>query len=308
MKHFSDNLIDSVNNKNNPCIVGLDTRYEDIPEFIFNDLANDDRTTRNSNAMLKFNKILIDLISDKIPIIKVNIAFYERLGIAGLKVFNETINYAKELGLLVIGDVKRMDIASTNSSYAQAYLENHVENVNNNYASVDSITSSIFLGMDSIDPFFDLCKKNNKGVFFLIKTSNKGSSDFQDKQLSNGRKLYEEMAQRLFEISQQDLGEYGYSSLGAVVGATYPDEAKVIRRILKNSILLVPGYGKQGGKASDLINYFNDDGLGAVINSSRNIIHNNYQKNISESDFVKVIEKNVKDMIEDIRNIFNYSK
>lgn len=307
MIHFADTLIEAVNAKSNPCIVGLDTRYEDIPDFIYDEVINENKILRNSAAVSKFNKIIIDLICDKIPIIKVNIAFYERLGIAGLKAFNETVNYAKTKGLVVIGDVKRMDISSTNSAYAQAYLENYADNSDNNFASVDSITSSLFFGLDSVDPFFDLCKKNKKGVFFLIKTSNKGSADFQDKQLANGNKLYEEMAQRLYEISLQDIGEYGYSSLGAVVGATFPEEAKIVRKILKKNILLVPGYGKQGGKASDLINYFNADGLGAVINSSRNIIHNNYKKNITSSDFSNIIEKNVQEMIEDINGIFRHS-
>ncbi len=262
---FVDKLIDKIIEKKNPSVVGLDPRINLVPDYIKEKYYNEfeDKILAETQAILEYNKIIIDAIKDIVPSIKPQIAFYEAYGIEGLKVFKETIEYGKRNGLVIIADVKRGDIGSTAEGYASAFFTDK-------FVEVDSVTLNPYLGEDSIVPFMNYCK-DDKGVFILAKTSNKSSKDLQDL-VSDDKKIYEIMGELINKWGSSYIGKYGYSSVGAVVGATYPEEMDVLRKIMNKTYFLVPGYGAQGGTAKDVINCFNDDGLGAVVNSSRGII------------------------------------
>lgn len=269
-----DRLIKQIKAKNNPSVMGLDPRIEHIPEFIKAEAFN--KYGKNlkgaAQAVLEFNKRLIDSTSDLIPVIKPQIAFYEVFGEEGIKVFKETCEYGKAKGLIVIGDVKRGDIGSTAEAYSTAYLgRSRIEAKEEPVFDLDFITVSPFLGEDSIMPFLDKCIKYNKGIFLLVKTSNKSSGDIQDLLTFSGKFLYEHIAELVNKWGEQLIGEHGYSAIGAVVGATYPEQIKSLRNIMNKAYILVPGYGAQGGTAKDVMNSFNEDGLGAVISASRSI-------------------------------------
>ncbi|WP_202711246.1 orotidine-5'-phosphate decarboxylase [Sporosalibacterium faouarense] len=262
---FVDKLIDKIIETKNPTVVGLDPRINLVPDFIKKKHfeIQEDKIVAETQAILEYNMIIIDAIKDIIPCIKPQIAFYEAYGLEGLKVFKETIEYAKEMGLMVIADIKRGDIGSTAEGYAKAYF-------GQGFVDVDSVTLSPYLGEDSINPFINYCDQN-KGVFILAKTSNGSSGDIQDLSI-RGKSVYEIMGELINKWGADYIGNHGYSSVGAVVGATYPEEMKILRKIMKKSFFLVPGYGAQGGTAEDIIHCFNEDGLGAIINSSRGII------------------------------------
>jgi orotidine-5'-phosphate decarboxylase len=264
MSNFGDTLIKRVKNTS-PICVGLDPRLDQIPKSIVNDAPTP------GAAVLTFNKGIIDAIYDLVPIVKPQSAFYEMLGLDGLAALSQTIEYAKEKGLLVLTDAKRNDIGSTAEAYANSYFtEGDFE--------CDAITVNGYLGYDGIKPFTKLCEANDKGIFILVKTSNPSSGDLQDRSVDDANvKVHELMAQYVDSWGQDLIGESGYSSVGAVVGATYPQEAKKLRELMPNSIFLVPGYGAQGGGAADVKPCFNPDGLGAIINSSRGITYA-YQK------------------------------
>ncbi len=264
-KMFVDNLIEKIKEKKNPSVVGLDPRINLVPNFIIEKYEKEytDKNLAEIKAILEYNKIIIDNIEDIVPCIKPQIAFYESYGIEGLKVFKETVDYAKEKGLLIIADIKRGDIGSTAKAYAKAHL-------GGGFGDIDSVTLNPYLGEDSIAPFTEYCNEN-KGVFILAKTSNKSSKDLQDIEIKN-KKIYEIMGELINDWGKNYIGKYGYSSVGAVVGATYPEEMKSLRKIMDKSYFLVPGYGAQGGTADDVVNCFNEDGLGAIVNSSRGII------------------------------------
>lgn len=258
---FVDKLIENIIAKKNHSVVGLDPRINFVPKHIQEKYEN----TKEGQclAILEFNKIIIDSIKDIVACVKPQIAFYEAYGLQGLEVFAETVKYAKESGLVIIADIKRGDIGSTASAYAKAYF-------GGGYVDVDSVTLNPYLGIDSIKPFLDYCDKD-KGVFILDKTSNKSSGDIQDLE-SDNKHIYELVGQYINSWGEAYKGKFGYSSVGAVVGATYPKEMKVLREIMSKSYILVPGYGAQGGTAKDIVDCFNEDGLGAVVNSSRGII------------------------------------
>lgn len=303
MKNFADRLISSIKSKGNSCIVGLDPRINEMPEFITRKLSHSLSDENIANAITDFHSLVIDAVKDYVPAIKPQIAFYEQYGMAGMQAFENTIAWAKKNGLIVIVDAKRNDIGDTATVYAHAFLGK--ANILNNQRAifdVDAITINPYMGIDTIMPFANVCKEYGKGIFVLVKTSNKGSGDFQDLQLKNGDYLYTEIARRVNAIGEELVGDSGYSSVGAVVGATYPDTAAELRQVMKNNFFLVPGYGAQGASGKTISNCYNKDGLGALINASRSITYSSTDLAITEQDFKELIRSNVISMIKDVNS------
>ncbi|HHW47431.1 MAG TPA: orotidine-5'-phosphate decarboxylase [Clostridiaceae bacterium] len=273
---FIDKLIDRIKEKKNPSVVGLDPRIEYVPRFIKEKAFSlyGENMKGACESILEFNKRIIDAVYDIVPAVKLQTAYYEMYGIEGLKVFDETIKYAKNKGLLVIVDGKRNDISSTAQAYSSAYLGRTEITCNKSEAAfdVDALTVNPFLGYDGIKPFIEDCKKYEKGIFILVKTSNKSSGQIQDLLTYQGKSVYEILAEYVEEWGKDLIGKYGYSSVGAVIGATYPNQAKILRNIMKHAYILVPGYGAQGGTARDAAHSFGRDGLGAIVNASRSIM------------------------------------
>lgn len=270
-----DRLIEKIKQKNNPTVVGLDPRLEKIPDFIKKDAFSKFGTTEKgaAQAILEFNKKILDAVADYIPAVKPQIAFYEMFGIEGIRAFKETCDYAKEKGLIVIGDIKRGDIDSTAEAYSCAYLgKRKIGFKEEGIFDIDFVTVNPYLGADSIRPFVEDCHKYGKGVFVLVKTSNKSSGDIQDILAFGGKFLYEHVAEMVTKWGKEIIGQNGYSAVGAVIGATYPEQITALRAILRNAYILVPGYGAQGGRAADVVKAFKNDGLGAIVNASRSII------------------------------------
>jgi orotidine-5'-phosphate decarboxylase len=273
---FVDRLIEQIREKNNPSVIGLDPRIEYVPAYLREkarkEFGNNAKGT--AEAILSFNRKLIDALYDMIPAVKPQVAYYEMYGLEGLRVFKETVDYAKSKGLLVIADGKRNDIGSTAEAYSTAFLGKTLldEGLEQSMFDVDALTVNPYLGFDGIKPFAEDCKRYEKGIFVLVKTSNKTSGQLQDLKLQDGKTLYEVVAGLVQEWGRETTGKYGYSSVGAVVGATYPEQAEVLRSIMQNAYILVPGYGAQGGTAADAVKSFNKDGLGAIINASRSVI------------------------------------
>lgn len=299
-------LINRIENLGAPIVVGLDPMLGYIPECVkAKAFAEKGETLEGAaEAIWQFNKAIVDATHDLIPAVKPQIAMYEQFGIEGLKAFKQTVEYCKEKGLIVIGDVKRGDIGSTSEAYAVGHLGKVTVGQNSFYGfDEDFVTVNPYLGSDGIDPFIKVCKEENKGLFILVKTSNKSSGEFQD-QLVNGRPLYELVGEKVASWGESHMGD-SYSYVGAVVGATYPEMGKILRKIMPKTYILVPGYGAQGGKASDLAPYFNKDGLGAIINSSRGIIaaykQPGYEK-YGEEAYADASRQAVIDMIADIKS------
>ena len=271
MKNAIDNLIDKIKEKNNPTVIGLDPRYEMIPKCITQKYAP--TLEGASKAILEFNKRLIDATYDIIPAVKPQIAFYEMLGIEGMKAFKETCEYAKQKGMLVIADIKRGDIGSTAEGYSNAFLgKTKIGSKEERIFDVEFVTLNPYMGIDSIKPFIEDCKKYNKGIFVLIKTSNPSSGDIQDVKMENGEELYTKVAKLVENWGEELRGEYGYSSVGGVVGATYPEQIESLRKIAPHTFFLIPGYGAQGGKANDIAKAFDSNGIGGIVNSSRGLM------------------------------------
>ena len=266
-------LCEKIKKLNAPVVVGLDPMLSYVPEHIVKKSLQEFGETLEgaADAIWQFNKEIIDSIYDLIPAVKPQVAMYEQFGVEGMKAYKKTVDYCHEKDLIVIGDVKRGDIGSTSAAYAAGHL-GRVQ-VGNKLLSAfdeDFATVNPYLGTDGIKPFVDVCKEEKKGLFILVKTSNPSSGEFQDR-LIDGRPLYEWVGEKVAEWGSDCMGE-SYSYIGAVVGATYPEMGKVLRKVMPKSFILVPGYGAQGGKAADLVHYFNEDGLGAIVNSSRGII------------------------------------
>ncbi len=272
MKNAIDNLIEKIKKTNNPTVMGLDPRYEMIPEYI---RKKYDKTLKGvASCIVEFNKKLIDAICDVIPAVKPQIAFYEMYGIEGMKAFEETCKYAKEKELVVIADIKRGDIGTTAKAYSNAFLgKTLVGDKEESIYDVDFVTLNPYMGIDSIKPFLEDCKKYNKGVFILAKTSNPSSGDLQDMKLENGEEVYIKTAKLIEEWGKDFIGEYGYSSVSTVVGATYPKQLEEIRNVAKHSYFLIPGYGAQGGKATDIAYGFDKNKLGGIVNASRSLMY-----------------------------------
>lgn len=290
--NFADQLIDKIT-ATSPICVGLDPRYDQIPQQI-----REDAPTPGA-AFFEFNKGIIDAIEDLVPIIKPQIAFYEMFGLDGLAALTRTIEYAKEKGLMVLMDAKRNDIGSTAEAYANTFLDTVGD-----FCS-DALTVNAYLGFDGIKPFTEACEKNGKGLFVLVKTSNPSSGDIQDRKVDEtGQSVSELMAQLVDSWGQDCIGQSGYSSIGAVVGATYPEQAASLRKLMPHAIFLVPGYGAQGGGAADVKPCFNDDGLGAIVNSSRGIIFA-YEKmeEFGPENYDDAARKAVEDMKADLESV-----
>ncbi len=282
-----DKLIDQIIAKKSPIVVGLDPRPDLVPGHIMETALDTHGQTPKAiaHAYLEFNKGIIDAVADLIPAVKPQIAMYENYGMDGLWAYLETVNYAKEKGLVVIGDVKRSDIAST----ALAYADGHIGQVSigeNTYPmfNADFITVNPYLGSDSIEPFKKNCEKFDKGLFVLVKTSNAGSGELQDLK-SDGKFIYEIVGDLVSKWGESLIGSHGYSKIGAVVGATHPEQAAVLRKQMPHSFFLVPGYGAQGATAKDLACCFDKNGLGAIVNSSRGIIGAHKSGSFDSKDF-----------------------
>lgn len=266
-------LVDKIKKTEAPIVVGLDPMLGYVPEHILKAAYNEcgENLEGAAEAIWQYNKGIVDAIYDLVPAVKPQIAMYEQFGIPGLIAFKKTVDYCKEKDLVVIGDIKRGDIGSTSAAYATGHI-GKVEIGGNTYKGFDEdfITVNPYLGTDGIKPFADVCKEEKKGMFILVKTSNPSSGEFQDR-LIDGRPLYEHVAEKVVEWGSDVMGD-DYSYVGAVVGATYPEMGKVLRELMPKSYILVPGYGAQGGQGKDLVHFFNNDGLGAIVNSSRGII------------------------------------
>jgi orotidine-5'-phosphate decarboxylase len=283
-----DRLIDKIKEKENPTVVGLDPTYGMIPAYIKDDMLGRYGKTPKAVAemFILFNKAIIDRIYDLIPAVKPQIAMYERYGLEGIRAYIETINYAKEKGLLVIGDIKRGDISSTAEAYAAHIGGVEIEGEFFDLWQEDAVTVNPYLGTDGISPFVKYCKERDRGLFVLVKTSNKSSGELQDR-LIDGEPLYCHVADLVDRWGQEVIGDYGYSRIGAVVGATYKEQGEALRKRLPHTFFLVPGYGAQGGKGEDLKGYFDDEGIGIIVNSSRGIIKA-YQKDDEFDDISKI--------------------
>lgn len=301
-------LVDKIQKLNAPVVVGLDPMLGYVPEHIQKKAFEEYGETLEgaAEAIWQFNKAIVDNIYDLIPAVKPQVAMYEQFGIPGMIAFKKTVDYCKEKDLVVIGDVKRGDIGSTSAAYAVGHL-GKVTVGNKEYAGFDEDFATVnpYLGTDGIQPFVDVCKENNKGLFILVKTSNPSSGEFQDR-LIDGRPLYEWVGEQVAKWGEDHMGD-SYSYIGAVVGATYPEMGKVLRKVMPKSYILVPGYGAQGGTAEGLRPYFNEDGLGAIVNSSRGIIaaykQDKYAK-FGAENFADASRQATIDMIEDIASIF----
>ena len=289
MKNAMDKLINKIKETNNPTVMGLDPRYDMIPESIRTKYSEDIEGA--CKAILEFNKELIDSVYDIVPAVKPQIAFYEMFGAEGIKVFNETCKYAKQKGMIIIADVKRGDIGSTAAGYSNAYLgKTPIGEEKVSIYDVDFVTVNPYLGIDGVKPFIEDCKEYGKGIFILVKTSNKSSGELQDLKLENGITIYEKVAELVNSWGEDLVGEYGYSSVGAVVGATYPIQIKELREIMPKTYFLIPGYGAQGGKAEDIALGFKD-GIGGIVNASRSLMSayksDRWKDKYSEKEFGK---------------------
>lgn len=300
-------LVQKIQKTKAPICVGLDPMLGYIPSHIVqNAFAEFGETLEGAaEAVWQFNKEIVDNTYDLIPSVKPQIAMYEQFGIEGLKAYAKTVEYCQQKGLIVIGDVKRGDIGSTSSAYAVGHLGK--VKVGSNICSgfnTEFITVNPYLGTDGVKPFVDICNEQDKGIFVLVKTSNPSSGEFQDK-LIDGRPLYELVAEKVVEWGDASM-DGAYSNVGAVVGATYPEMSKILRKLMPRTYFLVPGYGAQGGTAQDLKHCFNEDGLGAIVNSSRGIIAAYKQEKYSKfgpEHFAEASRQAVIDMIADINSV-----
>ena len=266
-----DKLINKIKETNNPTVIGLDPRYEVLPKCV---TSKYDQTLEGvAKAIIEYNKALIDSTCDIIPAIKPQIAFYEMFGIPGMEAFRETCQYAKEKGMIVIADIKRGDIGSTAAGYSNAFLgKTPIGDKQEAIYDVDFITVNPYMGTDCVKPFIEDCKKYNKGIFILVKTSTPSSGELQDQKLENGEEVYSQVANLVEKWGEELQGENGYSSVAAVVGATYPEQLEQIRKIAPHTYFLIPGYGAQGGKANDIALGFDVKGLGGIVNASRSLM------------------------------------
>ena len=301
-------LVKRIKETNAPIVVGLDPTLKLMPNFIKekNFKEYGENLLGASKAIIEYNKGIVDAIADLVPCVKPQIAMYESFGIEGLIAFKETVDYCKKKGLLVIGDIKRGDIGSTSEAYAIGHLSGveingkKQEGFNEDFATVNP-----YLGIDGIKPFMDVCQKEKKGIFVLVKTSNPSSGEFQDR-IIDGKPLYEHVSMTVAEWGDSLMGD-SYSYVGAVVGATYPEMGKALRSVMPKAYILVPGYGAQGGTADGLRPFFNEDGLGAIVNSSRGIIaayQNEKYSKFGEAGYADAARQAVIDMREDINSIF----
>ena len=298
-------LVENIKKTGAPIVVGLDPMLNYIPKQVQENAFEEFGETLEgaAEAVWQFNKEIVDKTCDLIPAVKPQIAMYEQFGLPGLAAFKKTVDYCQEKGLVVIGDIKRGDIGSTSAAYAAGHI-GKVQVGSKSYIPFgeDFITVNPYLGSDGINPFLKVCKEEKKGMFILVKTSNPSSGEFQDR-LIDGRPLYELVGEKVAAWGEEAMGE-SYSYVGAVVGATYPEMGKTLRKIMPKAYILVPGYGAQGGKGKDLVHFFNEDGLGAIVNSSRGIIAAYKQEKYAKfgpEHFGDAARAAVEDMVSDIK-------
>lgn len=298
-------LISKIQKTGAPIVVGLDPMLNYIPEHIQKKAFGEVGETLEgaAEAVWQYNKAIVDAVYDLIPAVKPQIAMYEQFGVEGVKAFKKTVDYCKSKDLVVIGDVKRGDIGSTSAAYAVGHL-GKVQVGSQTYAGFDEDFATVnpYLGSDGVKPFMEVCRQEKKGLFILVKTSNPSSGEFQDR-LIDGRPLYELVGEQVARWGEECMGD-SYSYVGAVVGATYPEQGKVLRKIMPKAYILVPGYGAQGGQGKDLVHFFNEDGLGAIVNSSRGIIAAYKQEKYGKfgpEHFAEASRAAVEDMAADIR-------
>lgn len=297
-----DRLIEKIAEMKNPTVVGLDPKLDYVPEYIKAEAFEKHGKTLEAaaEAILTFNKMIIDEIHDVVPAIKPQAAYYEMYGWQGVKTLKETIDYAKSKGMFVITDGKRNDIGATMEAYAAAHLGvTAVDGEEIEAFGADALTVNGYLGTDGISPLLNICKARDKGIFVLVKTSNKSSGELQDRKIED-KTVYAVMGEMCEKWGKDDIGKYGYSAVGAVVGATYPQQLEEMRNQLPHTFFLVPGYGAQGGGAAGIAKAFDKNGLGAIVNSSRAVMCAYKTEGCDEKDFAKAARREVLRMKEDI--------
>ena len=297
-----DRLIEKIAEMKNPTVVGLDPKLDYVPEYIKAEAFEKHGKTLEAaaEAILTFNKMIIDEIHDVVPAIKPQAAYYEMYGWQGVKTLKETIDYAKSKGMFVITDGKRSDIGATMEAYAAAHLGvTAVDGDEIEAFGADALTVNGYLGTDGISPLLNICKARDKGIFVLVKTSNKSSGELQDRKIED-KTVYAVMGEMCEKWGKDDIGKYGYSAVGAVVGATYPQQLEEMRNQLPHTFFLVPGYGAQGGGAAGVAKAFDKNGLGAIVNSSRAVMCAYKTEGCDEKDFAKAARREVLRMKEDI--------
>ncbi len=304
-----DQLIENTIRTKNPSVIGLDPDIRKIPMCYKTDSKSKNPFEAVADVIYAFNRDIIDTVYELVPAVKPQMAFYEKYGSYGVSAFEKTVAYAKAKGLVVIEDAKRNDIGNTAKAYADGHLGT-VELLDGSAVpaiDADFLTVTPFLGSESLDPFIDVCKQNNKGIFVLVKTSNTSSGEIQDVVAANGLTVSQNIASYVSDRAKSLMGKYGYSPIGAVVGATYPEEAVTLRKMMRESYFLVPGYGAQGGGAEDILPCFNDDGLGAVVNSSRGILYshmtNEERAQCSRQEYLLSVRTATLQMQEDIYSV-----
>ncbi len=294
---FADRLADSVRKTNSITCVGLDPRKAQLPQLL-RDSVTEDSPAQWAAAYQTFCCEIIDVVKDLVPCVKPQAAFFEALGPDGMVALGKVIRYAEQSGLLVITDGKRNDIGSTATAYAEAYLGK-----TSPWGS-DSLTVSPYLGQDSLEPFAEMCDQRHAGIFVLVKTSNPGGGLFQDRE-TDGQTLYQSVASLVCELNESRLGASGYGPVGAVVGATYPEQLAELRRAMPTSWILIPGFGAQGGAAEDVLIGLDDQGLGAIVNNSRNLIfahaREEYRDRFSDSQWQEAVAAATNEMNEQLR-------
>lgn len=297
-----DRLIEKIKETENPSVIGLDPKLDYVPEFIKRKAFEKDGETLKaaSKAILTFNKGIIDAICDVVPAIKPQAAYYEMYGYHGVKTLYKTIQYAKEKGMFVMTDGKRNDIGATMEAYATAHLGTTIVGSEELDAfGADALTVNGYLGTDGIAPLLKICKEKDKGIFVLVKTSNQSSGELQDLKIGD-KTVYEVMGDMCEKWGAEDMGKYGYSGVGAVVGATYPEQLAEMRAKLPHTFFLVPGYGAQGGGAQGVAKAFDKDGMGAIVNSSRAVMCAYQKGGYDEKDYALAALNEVLRMKKDI--------
>ena len=302
MDNFADRLLAAVGTKRTPCVIGLDPRIDDMPTFITDELAGRPTDEAIRAAIVAFHERVVSQVAHLVPAVKLQVAFYEQYGLPGMHAFVDTIAIARDAGLMVLVDAKRNDIDSTAEAYANAYLgSTPVFGRSRPGFDVDAVTVNAYLGRFTLKPFVDACLQNGRGIFVLVRTSNEGSGDLQERRLGNVT-VAELVADMVNEIGQGVIGKSGYSSVGAVVGATWPRQATSLRRRMPRAVILVPGYGSQGGTGADTVANFNSDGLGAIINNSRSATYAFGERTIAPLEFDDWLSNTVNLMIADVRD------
>lgn len=290
MKNAMDVLIEKIKECDNSTVIGVDTRYDMVPECVRKKYSTDLKGM--CSAMLEYSKALIDATYDIIPAVKLQSAYFEMYGVEGIKLYKEMIDYCKEKGMVVMADVKRGDIGSTSAGYSRAYLgKNMIDEKEQAIFDVDFATVNPYMGSDCVMPFVEDCKKYDKGIFVLVKTSNKSSGEIQDVKAEDGEEIYKKVAKLVNTWGSELIGENGYSSVSAVVGATYPKQLQELRELMPHSYFLIPGYGAQGGKAEDIALGFDKNGLGGIVNATRSLMcaykSDLWKDKFAEEDYAK---------------------